>query len=336
MTGRRCGCTSTGAQVGSRAGRGAAADVDRGRCGLAATACGASSSQGRIDEVRLYNRALTATEIQADMNTPIGTTRRRRSRSQWAADGDAAGGHDTDDAEPHDERERHVSLRHRARRGLCALPNTFATTGGTTHSTLVHRAHERQQLHLLRALSGQRRRNAEPGRFLDCVLRGRSPRGHDAADGDDDGAGERADGVGQCDGERDGQRQRRRGGGAVPGRTAQPLGRGRHDGAVQRHLEFRRAWPTAARISCRRGRGMRRGIRPPSAAVSVTVEQHDAVGAGGGLQLQRGDGNDAHRSDGIGAHRDALRGRRGRRRGSLARALTFDGVNDWVTVKDAS
>ena len=27
--------------------------------------------QGRIDEVRVYNRALSQTEIQADMNTPI-------------------------------------------------------------------------------------------------------------------------------------------------------------------------------------------------------------------------------------------------------------------------
>jgi len=27
--------------------------------------------QGRIDEVRVYNRALTASEIQSDMNTPI-------------------------------------------------------------------------------------------------------------------------------------------------------------------------------------------------------------------------------------------------------------------------
>jgi PKD repeat protein len=29
--------------------------------------------QGRIDEVRIYNRALSAVEIQADMNTPVGT-----------------------------------------------------------------------------------------------------------------------------------------------------------------------------------------------------------------------------------------------------------------------
>jgi hypothetical protein len=27
--------------------------------------------QGRIDEVRIYNRALTAAEIQADMSTPV-------------------------------------------------------------------------------------------------------------------------------------------------------------------------------------------------------------------------------------------------------------------------
>ncbi len=28
---------------------------------------------GRIDDVRIYNRALTQTEIQADMNTPLGS-----------------------------------------------------------------------------------------------------------------------------------------------------------------------------------------------------------------------------------------------------------------------
>ena len=31
----------------------------------------ASTSSGRIDEVRIYNRALSAAEIQADMNTPV-------------------------------------------------------------------------------------------------------------------------------------------------------------------------------------------------------------------------------------------------------------------------
>jgi hypothetical protein len=27
--------------------------------------------QGRLDEIRIYNRALNATEIQGDMNTPV-------------------------------------------------------------------------------------------------------------------------------------------------------------------------------------------------------------------------------------------------------------------------
>ena len=30
--------------------------------------------QGRIDEIRIYNRALTQAEIQTDMNTPVGSS----------------------------------------------------------------------------------------------------------------------------------------------------------------------------------------------------------------------------------------------------------------------
>ena len=33
---------------------------------------------GRIDDVRIYSRALTAAEIQADMNTPLGSAGHRR------------------------------------------------------------------------------------------------------------------------------------------------------------------------------------------------------------------------------------------------------------------
>ena len=33
---------------------------------------GSFNFNGRIDDVRIYNRALTQTEIQADMNTPVG------------------------------------------------------------------------------------------------------------------------------------------------------------------------------------------------------------------------------------------------------------------------
>ena len=43
------------------------------RCALAATPSGANILAGKLDEIRIYNRALTPTEIQTDMNTPVGT-----------------------------------------------------------------------------------------------------------------------------------------------------------------------------------------------------------------------------------------------------------------------
>ena len=49
----------------------AAFSLPEGLSALAATLFGANTLLGTIDEVRLYNRALSQTEIQADMNTPI-------------------------------------------------------------------------------------------------------------------------------------------------------------------------------------------------------------------------------------------------------------------------
>ena len=40
-------------------------------CRLAATVSTGSTFQGRIDEVRVYNVALTAAQIQTDMATPV-------------------------------------------------------------------------------------------------------------------------------------------------------------------------------------------------------------------------------------------------------------------------
>ena len=42
--------------------------------GSAATASGASTSAASIDDVRVYNRALSATEVGTDMTTPVGGT----------------------------------------------------------------------------------------------------------------------------------------------------------------------------------------------------------------------------------------------------------------------
>ena len=61
-----------GVQAQYAGGHGIAAHVRPVRCASAATRSGASTSAACIDEVRVYNRALTPTEIQADMNTAVG------------------------------------------------------------------------------------------------------------------------------------------------------------------------------------------------------------------------------------------------------------------------
>ena len=59
-----------GVQVGSQAMTGAMA-VSTGALRIGGNSVWSEYFQGRIDEVRIYNRALTAGEIQADMNVPV-------------------------------------------------------------------------------------------------------------------------------------------------------------------------------------------------------------------------------------------------------------------------
>ncbi len=73
MTGRRCGCTSTERRSLRRRIRGRSRRR-RTRCRSAATRSTASTSAGLIDEVRVYNVALTAAQIQTDQTTPITPT----------------------------------------------------------------------------------------------------------------------------------------------------------------------------------------------------------------------------------------------------------------------
>ena len=55
-----------GVQVGTRAQTGTLRRAPS-RCASAATPCGRSGSAGALDEIRVYDRALTAAQIQADM-----------------------------------------------------------------------------------------------------------------------------------------------------------------------------------------------------------------------------------------------------------------------------
>ena len=72
-----------GAQVASRAATGSIT-VSSGALRIGGNAIWSEYFKGLIDEVRVYNRALSVVELQADMNAPVGTptpadTRRRPS-----------------------------------------------------------------------------------------------------------------------------------------------------------------------------------------------------------------------------------------------------------------
>ena len=68
---RRCALYVNGVQAGHARRQRLDHHLDRRRSRSAATAIWGEWFKADIDEVRIYNRALTATEIQADMNTSI-------------------------------------------------------------------------------------------------------------------------------------------------------------------------------------------------------------------------------------------------------------------------
>ena len=92
---------------------------------------------GRIDEVRLYNRALTAAEIQADMAAPIGTDTTPPARSNGQPTGALPAG--TTQATLSLITNESATCKYGTTAGVAyaSLPNTFTTTGGTSHRTGV-------------------------------------------------------------------------------------------------------------------------------------------------------------------------------------------------------
>ena len=101
----------------------------------------AESFDGIIDELRIYNRALTAAELQTDMTTAVGggplpdTTPPVRSNGQPAG-GLPAG---TTTATVQITTDEAATCRYALTAGTsyAAMTFTFATTGGTAHSTPV-------------------------------------------------------------------------------------------------------------------------------------------------------------------------------------------------------
>jgi chitodextrinase len=97
--------------------------------------------QGRIDEVRIYNRALTAAEIQTDMVTPVGGTTAPDTtppgRSGGLPTGTLAAG--TTQATLSLTTSESASCRYATTAGVpyASMAGTFTTTGATAHSTTV-------------------------------------------------------------------------------------------------------------------------------------------------------------------------------------------------------
>ena len=108
---------------------------------MAGTTSGASTFAGLIDEVRVYNRALTATEIQTDMITPVGappptdTTPPVRSNGQPSSALPAGTTQTTLSLTTNET----ATCRYSTTAGVTygSMANTFSVTNGTSHSTLV-------------------------------------------------------------------------------------------------------------------------------------------------------------------------------------------------------
>ena len=139
--------------------------------------------QGRIDEVRVYNRAL-AVERDPDRHEHarrrITAARHHAARAvQRSADRDARRGHDPDRHQPGHQRERHVPVRDHRRRRL-RLDDQHVHDH-RRHRPLHdrHRPDERRQLQLLRPLPGHSDQ-PEPRRLHHQLLGGRGQR-HDPA-----------------------------------------------------------------------------------------------------------------------------------------------------------
>ncbi|HXG19026.1 MAG TPA: LamG-like jellyroll fold domain-containing protein [Methylomirabilota bacterium] len=96
--------------------------------------------QGLIDEVRIYNRALTGSEIQGDMNTPIGEARDTTPPvlSNGQPSGTLAAG--TTQTTLSLTTDENATCKYATTAGTpyASMPTVFSTTGGTSHSTTVN------------------------------------------------------------------------------------------------------------------------------------------------------------------------------------------------------
>ena len=302
-------------------------------CGSAATPSGRSGSQGLIDEVRIYNRALTATEIQADMTASVGTPdtsaptapaglgaiggRSGPSTLAWTAATDNVGVARYNVHRGHDGRV-HADRREPGRR---SRPGTSYTDAGLAAGTYYYRVTAEDAGRQRRAGLERGERDARPRTRPRRPCR--SPRRPPARPSSAPRHGR---------GERERQRRGRRR--PVQARRRQPRRRG-HGCAVLRRVGH--ADRDERLAPAHRGRARRLG-------------EPDDVGADPGDRRQHGRAA-ARASSRPTASTRASGTSDGRRRGNgnngtvsgttwtpgrFGNALSFNGVNDWVTVPDSA
>jgi hypothetical protein len=127
---------ANGVQVGSRAVAGPLL-TSTGALRIGGNSLWGEFFAGRIDEVRLYNRALTQAEIQSDMSTPIGVDAVPPVRSNGQPSGTQPAG--TIQATLSLATNENATCRFGPNPGVAYgnQPNTFSTTGGTAHSAML-------------------------------------------------------------------------------------------------------------------------------------------------------------------------------------------------------
>jgi hypothetical protein len=130
---------TNGALVGSRTVTGAMI-ASTGALRLGGNSLWGEYFAGRIDEVRVYNRVLTAAEIQTDMNTPVGTPPADTTppvRSNGLPTGTLPAG--TTQTTLSLTTDENATCRYTTTAGTAyaAMTGVFTTTGGTAHSTII-------------------------------------------------------------------------------------------------------------------------------------------------------------------------------------------------------
>ncbi len=128
-----------GSQVGSRALTGSLL-TSTGVLRIGGNGIWGEFFQGRIDEIRIYSRALSQAEIQADMTTPVGGSTPDTTppvRSNGLPSGSLAAG--TTQTSLSLTTNENATCRYATTAGVAygAMTNTFATTGGTAHASIV-------------------------------------------------------------------------------------------------------------------------------------------------------------------------------------------------------